>query len=150
MALAAPNRLRAAWCMDQSDGRIDPHPRLVSDDAVIVRACQHQHAVEDMDRHLDLGCSTGVDARAQAVTDHLLPSSDTRLDFCAPRVTGGLLPDYAAFLGNALEVTIALSARSQPDRSAPPCGAAAQSPPLQDDGRQLRYKRHPDRRLRQR
>jgi soluble P-type ATPase len=44
----------------------------------------------------------------------------------------------------------AVSARSQPYRSGPPCGAAAQSPPLQGDRRRLRCRRYPDRRLHQR
>jgi hypothetical protein len=49
-------------------------PVLGSDDADIVRASERQHAVEDMDRHLDFSRSMGAYARAQAVTDHLLPS----------------------------------------------------------------------------
>jgi hypothetical protein len=61
----------------------DPNRRLGSDDADIVRASQHQHAVEDMDRHLDFSRSTFVHTRAQPVTDYLLPSADGGLYFGA-------------------------------------------------------------------
>jgi hypothetical protein len=50
----------AAWCRDQRCVRNDPNPRLGSDDAGIARASQIQHAVEDVDRHVDFSHPTFV------------------------------------------------------------------------------------------
>jgi hypothetical protein len=100
-----------AWCRDQRYARNAPNPRLGSDDADIVRASQRQDAVEDMDRHADFSHPTFVYTLTQAVTDHLFPSSDRRLDLGAPVLAGGILPGPAAALGDAPEMEVALCRR---------------------------------------
>ena len=77
--------------MDQMYARNPLRPVLVSGDADIIRASQHQHAVEDLDRHNDFSRSTLVYTRAQAVVDHLFPSPDDRLDGSALTAARGLL-----------------------------------------------------------
>jgi len=46
--------------MDQRLMRNDPNPSLGSDDADIVRASELQHAIEDIDRHVDFSHPTFV------------------------------------------------------------------------------------------
>jgi len=54
-------RRKPAWCRDQRCVCNDPNPRSGSDDADIARASEHQHAVEDIDRHVDFSHPTFVD-----------------------------------------------------------------------------------------
>src|SRR3954449_6179731 len=61
-----------------------------------------------MNRHLDLSRPTVIPARAQPITNDLLPSSDGRLDLRAPVVARGPLPGHAARLGDTTEMAVAL------------------------------------------
>jgi hypothetical protein len=45
----------AAWYIDEQVVRNDANPLLGSGDADIVRASELQHAIEDIDRHVDFG-----------------------------------------------------------------------------------------------
>jgi hypothetical protein len=80
-----------------------------------VRASQLQHPVQDMNAGADLGRPTLILARARPpsrarspVTDDLLVATDGGL-YAAPFVVAGhLLPPDPAFLGNALEMAVAL------------------------------------------
>jgi hypothetical protein len=46
--------------MDQQFVRNEPNPLLESDDADIVRVSELQHAIEDIDRHVDFGHPTFI------------------------------------------------------------------------------------------
>src|SRR3954449_9851150 len=66
-------------CMDQGCGRNAPYPVLGSCDADGLRASQLQHAVQDRDADVHLGCLTLVRARAQPVPDHPFEAADCGL-----------------------------------------------------------------------
>src|SRR4051812_19395381 len=64
-----------------------------------------------MHRHVDLSRPTVIPARAQPIADHLLPSSDGRLNLRTPVVARGCLPAHAACLGDTPEMAVALCRR---------------------------------------
>src|SRR3954465_5619840 len=100
-----------AWCTDQWYRRNGPCFVLWSGDADIARASQLQHAVEDMNRHLDFSRPTLIQARMQPIADDLLPSPDGRLNLRTPVVARGCLPGHTTCLGDTAEVAVALCRR---------------------------------------
>jgi len=77
---------------------------LNSFDADGDRASQLQHAIQDPDGDGNFGGTTPIFAKAQAISDHLLVTSDAGLNAAARVVARRLLPPYPALLGNALQV----------------------------------------------
>jgi hypothetical protein len=96
-------------------GRKNPQPHLRSSDADGARASQLQHPVQGMNGDADLGRPTLILSRANPpsrarspVTDDLLVAPDGGLNAAPFVVAGHLLPPDPAFLGNALEMAVAL------------------------------------------
>src|SRR4051794_4077761 len=92
-------------------GAMTPDPVLGSCDADGLRASQFQHAVQDRDADVHLGGLTLVRARAQPVPDHPFEAADRGLGQGTAIVATGLLPTYAAVLGDELQVLIPLGRR---------------------------------------
>src|SRR5215212_11906866 len=86
-------------------------PRLCSGDTDGFRASQLQHAVQDHEGDVHLGGLMLVRARVQPVADHPFEAADRCLGQRTTVVAGGLLPAYAAVLGNELQVLIPLRGR---------------------------------------
>src|SRR3954453_1357525 len=82
--------------------------RLTLCDADGDRASQVQHAVQGMDSDGNLSDTTLVLATAQPVANDLFVTPDGGLDSTPPVVAGFLLPAEPAFLGDTLQVAIAL------------------------------------------
>ena len=110
MLLVEPGRLPC--CLDQGCRRSYPNPRCGSGDTDGDRASKLQHAVEDMEGDIHLGCPAPVRARAQAVTDHLLEPADSRFGPGSLRVAGGVLPGCPSVFGDAVQMAVPLRGRS--------------------------------------
>jgi hypothetical protein len=107
-------RSRGALSHGSTGGSRNPNP-ICAHPTVSVRASQPQHLVQDMNGDADLGRPTLILARAHPpsrarspVTDDLLVAPDGGLNAAPFVVAGHLLPPDPAFLGNALEMTVAL------------------------------------------
>jgi hypothetical protein len=85
-----------------------PPPDLRSSDADGVRASELQHSVQDMNGDADLCRPTLTLVRAQSVANDLLVAPDGGLNAAPFVVASHLLPPDPAFLGNALEMAVAL------------------------------------------
>jgi hypothetical protein len=86
-------------------------PHLNSFDSDRDRASHLQHPVQHPDSDGNFGGTTLILMKAQAITDHLLITSDGGLNPAACVVARHLLPAHAALLGDTLQMAVALCGR---------------------------------------
>jgi Resolvase, N terminal domain len=106
-----PDQPWGRCCTDRRIVATSPYPHLASGNTDGDRASQLQHAVQDIDGDTNFGGATLVLMKARPIVDHLFISADGGLYPAACRIARRLLPADPAFVGDALQMAVALCGR---------------------------------------